>query len=138
MAVVIDPAKATLYLYNSNGLFSTNNPIPNISEPWDGTADIGGDPDNDIGRTFDGNIDELAVFNYAFTPAQILNLFNSAFLPPVSLTIQKIGANVELTWPQGTLLQANAITGPFTTNTAVSPYTFAPTGAAKFFRVKVQ
>jgi hypothetical protein len=138
VAVVIEPTQATLYLYNANGLSSTNNPIPHTNEPWDGTADIGGDPDNDVGRTFEGMIDEVAVFNYAFTPAQILNLYNSAFQSPVTLTIQKVGANVQLTWPRGTLLEANDVTGPWTTNSAASPYTVEPAGAKKFFRVRVQ
>ena len=141
MALVIDPTNAALYLYNTNSLSSTNNPIAHTSEVWGGTAEIGADPDNGFGRTFDGVIDELAVFNYAFTPAQVLTLYNSAFqaqAPSVKLTVQKIGANVQLTWPQGTLLEANDVTGPYTTNTATSPYTFTPTAAKKFFRVKVQ
>ena len=103
--------------------------------------EIGADSDNGIGRTFDGSIDEVAVFNYSFTPQQILNLYNSAFAPSapsVTLTIQKVGNNVQLSWPQGTLLEATTVNGPYTTNNATSPYNFAPTGAAKFFRVKVQ
>src|SRR5438093_13188083 len=34
-ALVIEPAKATIYLYNSNGLVSATNAIPHISEAWD-------------------------------------------------------------------------------------------------------
>ncbi len=83
-------------------------------------------------------IDEVAVFNYAFTPAQILSLYNSAFEAPVTLSIQKVGANVQLTWPRGTLLEATDVTGPWTTNNAASPYTVGPAGAKKFFRVRVQ
>jgi hypothetical protein len=141
VAVVIEPTNATLYLYNANGLSSTNNPIEHTSEAWIGNGEIGHQvgrlPDD---RVFNGAIDEVAVFNYAFTPAQVLNLYNAAFssAPSVTLTIQRIGANVQLTWPQGTLLEASAVTGPYTTNNATSPYTFAPTGAGKFFRVKVQ
>jgi hypothetical protein len=136
-ALVIEPTNAVLYLYNTNGLFSTNNGIAHTSEVWGGTADIGADSDNGSGRTFDGIIDEVAVFNYSLTPTQVLNLYNSALAPSVRLTIQKIGGNLQLSWPQGTLLEANAITGPYTTNNAPSPYTFSPTGSAKFFKVKV-
>lgn len=89
---------------------------------------------------FNGTIDEVAVFNYAFTPAQVLSLYNAGLgaTPAVTLTIQKVGANVQLNWPQGTLLEANTVTGPFATNLATSPYLFAPTGAAKYFRVRAQ
>jgi hypothetical protein len=140
VALVIDPNNAALYLYNSAGLGSTNNNIPHTSEAWDGIAQLGGDQETVNWRIFDGTIDELAVFPYAFTPAQVLALYNAALgaAQPVTLTIQLVGANIQLTWPQGTLLEANAVTGPYTTNNAGSPYTFPPTAAAKFFRVKVQ
>jgi hypothetical protein len=139
VAVVIDATNAALYLYNANGLSSTNNAIDHSPEAWVGNGQLGHQvgrgPDD---RVFDGAIDEVAIFNYAFTPAQVLNLYNSAFAPSVTLTIQKVGANVQLTWPQGTLLEAASVAGPYTTNINVSPYTFAPTGTAKYFRVKVQ
>jgi PKD repeat protein len=56
----------------------------------------------------------------------------------VTMTIEKIGDNVVVNWPQGTLLEAPDLTGPWTTNNAASPYTNAPAGAAKFYRVRVQ
>ena len=91
-------------------------------------------------RVFNGSIDEVAVFNYAFTPLQVTNLYNAAFAtaPSVTLAIQQIGANLQLTWPQGTLLEANDASGPYTTNVNASPYTFPPTSAKKFFRVRVR
>jgi hypothetical protein len=139
-ALVIEPTKATLYLYNTNGLASATNAIPHISEAWDGHALIGHDGGY-YDYNFPGQIDEVTVFNYAFTPAQVLNLYNAAFgasAPSVTLTIQKVGANVVLSWPQGTLLEASNVTGPWTTNSASSPYTNGPTAASRFFRVKVQ
>jgi len=142
VALVIEPTNASLHLYTTNGTSSTNNAIAHTSESWDGNAQLGGDQETPSWRIFDGVIDEVAVFNYAFTPAQLQSLFNSAFTagppPAVTLTIQPVGANVQLSWPQGTLLEANGILGPWITNNAPSPYTFAPTGSAKFFRVRVQ
>jgi hypothetical protein len=142
VAVVIDPTNATLYLGSSNILHTAADPTPHGIETFATTAQIGhqqgSSPDD---RVFDGSVDEVAVFNYAFTPAQVTNLFNSAFAgppPSVTLSIQKVGANVLLTWPQGTLLEATNITGPYQTNNSLSPYTFGPTGTAKYFRVKVQ
>jgi hypothetical protein len=137
VAVVIEPTKATLYLGTSNTLSSAVNPIAHTSDSWGGgNAQIGGhgfSPDN---RIFNGSIDEVAVFNYAFTPAEVLSLFQAA--SSVTLNIEKVGSNVRLTWPQGTLLEATSLTGPWTTNINTSPYTFAPAEAKKFFRVKVQ
>jgi hypothetical protein len=141
VARVIDPLNAALYLFNTNSLSATNNAIPHTSEAWDGRAQLGGDQETPQWRIFDGTIDEVAVFNYAFTPAQVLVLYNSAFqssVTPVTLDIQRLGANVQLSWTKGTLLEANEVTGPYTTNNATSPYIFAPAGAKKFFRVKVQ
>jgi len=58
--------------------------------------------------------------------------------PPLR-TIQHSGPNVILTWPAGgSLLQASAVTGPWTTNTsASSPYTNSPSAAQTFYRVLV-
>src|SRR5207244_6815108 len=109
----------------------TTPPYPNVA--WDGIGFIGGDPDNSVNRTFDGKIDEVAIFNYSFTPQQVLALYNAAL--SVKLSIQQIGAIVVLTWPVGTLLEATNVAGPWATNNATSPYTNAPTGPKKFFRV---
>jgi len=58
-ALVIEPTKATIYLYNTNGLASATNPIPHTAEAWDGHGLIGYD-----GGFYDGNfpgtIDEVA------------------------------------------------------------------------------
>jgi hypothetical protein len=141
VAVVIEPTKATLYLGTNSVLNSAVDSTPQINQAWGGNGQIGHQlgrgPDS---RVFNGSIDEVAVFNYAFTPAQVLNLYNAAFsaIPSVTLSIERIGTNVRLSWPQGTLLEALDVSGPWTTNGNASPYTFAPAGAKKFFRVKVQ
>ena len=57
----------------------------------------------------------------------------------VNLTIApSSGGMLTVTWPQGTLLQATTPNGPWTTNTAASPYTFAPGNPQAYFRVRVQ
>ncbi len=66
------------------------------------------------------------------------NYILAASPPSVTLTIARAGSNIVLGWPQGTLLEATNITGPWTTNNATSPYTNVPTGAKRFFRVIVQ
>jgi len=54
-----------------------------------------------------------------------------------SPTITQSGSNLVVTWPGGTLLQAPAITGPWTTNHSSSPLTVAPSAAAMFYRTQV-
>jgi len=132
VAVVVDGpnTNAALYLYNTNGLQSAANPIAHTTEAWAGPARIANDPNN---GTFNGVIDEVALFKYALTPAQILNLYDTGVR--ITLAIERVGANVQLTWPLGTLLEATDVNGPYTTNNATSPYVFAPTGIMKFYRI---
>ena len=60
------------------------------------------------------------------------------FTRPVSLSIQRVGSTVVLSWPQGTLQSAPNVTGTYTNVPgAISPYTNAPTGSRKFYRVQV-
>ena len=60
--------------------------------------------------------------------------------PIVNLSIQPAaGNNVTLSWPQGTLLQATTLAGPWTPTGATSPYTVSPSsGARMFYRILVQ
>jgi hypothetical protein len=57
--------------------------------------------------------------------------------PPVFVSLQKIGANLLLSWPgAGQLLQATNLTGPWVTNTAAtSPWTVSPTNQMMFYRI---
>jgi len=60
-------------------------------------------------------------------------------LPSVLLQISSSGSNIILSWPSGTLQQSGQAAGPYSDMTGVtSPYTNAPSGAQKFFRVRVQ
>lgn len=62
--------------------------------------------------------------------------FNLGYFP-VFLTIEKSGNNVILTWPRGTLQQSDTVNGTYTDLIVTSPHTVPATGAAKFFRVKL-
>jgi hypothetical protein len=57
---------------------------------------------------------------------------------PDRITITGGGSSVTLTWPRGALLEAPTVNGPWTTNSATSPYTFSPTEVQKFYRAQVQ
>jgi hypothetical protein len=139
VVLVAEANQGTMYLVNANGMLSAVNPVANAVRAFTDNVRIGGDPNN-VNRTFDGTIDEVAIFSYALTAGQIQQLYNAAVgITPVSLTIQQLGGNVILTWPQGKLLEADEVTGPWTTNqAATSPYTNAPSAARKFYRVQVQ
>jgi hypothetical protein len=56
---------------------------------------------------------------------------------PPSPTIQKSGSNLQVSWSIGTLLQATNLTGPWTTNTAMSPLTISPVSPRLFFRTQI-
>jgi len=58
--------------------------------------------------------------------------------PSVTLGIQPSGGSLILNWPNGTLLEATNVVGPWITNGASSPYTITPTAPQKFYRVQVQ
>jgi hypothetical protein len=55
----------------------------------------------------------------------------------VTMNMQRSGANVLLTWPQGTLLESPNVNGPWVTNSAASPYTVSPTVPRMFYRVQL-
>ena len=143
VAVVIEPARATLYLYNKSGQSSATNVIAHTSEAWGGTAGIGDDPGFNDARVFNGIVDEVAVFNRSLTSAQISNLYNgvASVEPPASVKLsiqQTAGGSLQLSWAQGTLQEADSVTGPWASNNASSPYTVSPSAKLKFYRVKVQ
>ncbi len=137
VALVVDPVQATIYLINTNGSQSAVNAPAggHAARAFSDTIRIGGDP-NSAARTVNGMIDEVAIFPYALSASQIQGLYSAA--PSVSLNVQRIGGNIVLSWPSGTLLEANQVTGPYTTNNATSPYTNAPASPQKFYRVIVQ
>ena len=59
--------------------------------------------------------------------------------PSVTVELTPVsGGHFQLQWSQGTLLEATNLTGPWTTNTAASPYTITPGAPQMFYRVKVQ
>ncbi len=140
VALVVQPAGATVYLINTNGQQSATNFVPNANQSFAGSGTIGTDSYSSTARTFNGIMDEVAVFNHALASAQIQQLYASGhLLPQVQVGLQKTGNSLNLVWPQGTLLQATNVTGPWVAVTnVVSPITVTPTNAAMFYRVLLQ
>lgn len=63
-----------------------------------------------------------------------------AFTLFVNLGFQYNGSQLILNWPNGTLLEATNVRGPWTTNVATSPFINTPSLGTpqKYFRVQVQ
>jgi len=73
VAVVVTPTNASFYVINTNGVSSTTYVHNHNNMSWNGTETIGSG-NNNLSRTFSGVIDEVAVFNYAMTSNQLVNL----------------------------------------------------------------
>ena len=85
-AWVITPNNTTIYLYyvggnpvKTNLLKAVQNNITNTPESFGGgTTRLGGDINYGNGGTFDGSIDEVAVFTNSLSETQIQGIFLSA------------------------------------------------------------
>ncbi|HEX3798244.1 MAG TPA: LamG-like jellyroll fold domain-containing protein [Verrucomicrobiae bacterium] len=110
-------------------------PIGNNLDVW-----IGGAPDYGLGnsgRLIPAEIAHCAIFAHALSAEAIQGLYNGVFTAPVSLTITRSGQNVVITWPTGVLLQAPTVNGPWTTNSATSPFTTSAASGTEFYKVLV-
>lgn len=119
-----------------DGALMAHDTVPAV--PGDGyDVWIGGSPDYGTSRLLPANIAQAAVFTNALSAAQIRALYDAASNPlPPSLTLMRNGTDhVTFAWPQGALLQATNLMGPWTTNEADSPYIVAPTNSEMFFKV---
>jgi len=108
---------------------------------------IGENPDA-RNREWNGEIDDLAIWNRVLTSDEVATLWNSGVGTPLStlplpqppvtlanLTIVKGATAVTITF-EGTLQSADAITGPWTDVAGASPQSVTPTGGQKFYRSK--
>jgi uncharacterized repeat protein (TIGR03806 family) len=80
IALVVSATNAVAYLCNTDGQSSATNPVASTVEAFNSSTLIGDDnADGGNGsRTFNGVMDEVAIFNYALSPVQILNLYFNA------------------------------------------------------------
>ncbi len=139
VALVVQSSAATVYLINTNGVQSATNFVANVSQAFGGTGTIGTDSYASPARAFNGLMDEVAVFNQALPPAQIQHLYaNGHQLSPLAVGLQRNAGNLNLSWPQGTLLQAPALSGPWTAVSTPSPFSLSPTNPSMFYRVLLQ
>ncbi len=70
VSLVVSPTNATIYLLNTNGRTTSSLAFGNANLPFNSASEIGTDPYQD-NRTFNGIIDEVAVYNQCLTESQI-------------------------------------------------------------------
>lgn len=88
---------------------------------------------------FVGTIDEVAIYNYALTPAQVQAHYTIGTNAPLAIAISAPGGQWQLSWnwTNGILQSATQAAGPFTdVPGAVMPYPFSPTATNQFYRVR--
>ncbi len=127
---------AGLYIPDGDGINSDGNAgIPTgLDEGDDGGNFVIGQRTDGAFNTFEGTVDDTAIYQYALSAEQVLLHHADATL----LTIAPDGANVILTWPVGVLQQSGTLTGGYTTIVgAASPYTNGASGQAMYYRVYV-
>ena len=92
-AVVFEPTRSTLYLYNAEGQLAAAHAVNHANQAFDGNTWIGTDPlDANGGRGFNGFMDEVAIWNTALTGPQVAALYTAAsgVQIPVSVVLQPL------------------------------------------------
>ncbi len=143
VALVIAPTNALIYMFNAEGMESATNAYANVVQALNTPGFFGGDAHD---PNFIGDMDEVAIFNKDLSENQLTNLYSTAVtgtstvVPTVNVSIAQSAGSLVLSWNPvaGTLMEAPALSGPWTAVTTTSPYTATITGAQMFFRVKVQ
>jgi len=92
-----------------------------------------------LNRQFQGTIDEPAIYNRALSPSEVLAHYLVGASNGPTITVTPSGANMTLTWPVGTLQQADTVNGTYTdVPSATSPYPVSTTGISKkFYRLRL-
>ena len=103
-----------------------------------GTEDL--NPGNNYGNNgyLTGELYDVRIYNYELSQAEVAAA--AKVVPKFTTQITNDGngnQQLQITWPFGTLLQATNLTGPWTTNSTVSPATINidPTQPQVFFKV---
>ncbi|MFZ0828411.1 MAG: LamG-like jellyroll fold domain-containing protein [Verrucomicrobiia bacterium] len=88
VALSVGPSSATLYLMNTNGIVSATHAYTHVVQNFDGITLIG-DDSSDGGngsRSFNGAIDDVAVFKSTLSLNQLKTLFSAGAAPVASFT----------------------------------------------------
>ena len=136
----------SIYVDGTLDTSGTPNGITTTSVIPGNTSDvmIGSDPSYTntpagVGRSFAGQICEVAFFTNALTSAQVQGIYLSAStpLPETLMLTQTSNGQMQLKWNFGTLQVATNMSGPYLDVTNVSgPYTITMTNGQQFYRVR--
>jgi hypothetical protein len=141
VALVIEPSQATIHLVHPDGHLFATHAESHAPRLFSGDLRIGGDPyGND--RTFDGRIDEVALFERALRWEEIQGLYTSAIEggpPRLSIILQGDGT-IMIEWDSpGTLQSTGQLDAEGSTwsdhPTAEHRWIVNPTEAARFYRL---
>lgn len=131
-----DGAKWNLYR-NGTQIASTAAPVGAVSVP-NGDWAIGSSG-NGWAEPFQGQIDEVAIYDRALTPAQVQAHYLAATssAQPIALSISKQGGAAVIMYSGGTLQEATSVDGTYADVAgSQSPYTVPSATTAKFYRVR--
>jgi hypothetical protein len=138
VALVVEPTKATFYLYQNGTVQTATNVAAHAAAPFADPTYIGWDSTGATARRFYGGIDEAMIFGRSLSAAELDGIYSASIAPTVQLDATFSGGNLIMTWPTGILQRATDVTGPYNDDlTATSPYTNAPSGTKEFFRVRI-
>ena len=126
------------------GTATSVNAVNHGPSSFTGETRIGSDPQ--AGRNFNGKIEQAVVFNYSLSANQIAQVYTngSGMTLPLNPTDAHLAVSspsvgtVQINWAAGTLQEATNVAGPWTTNSAASPYTTPTDVPQKFYRVRLQ
>jgi len=95
-----------------------------------------GSTGNGWGDPFAGLVDEVAIYDYALSANQVAGHYRAGTLAPRLTIVPAGGGNVTITWPYGTLLQSDNVTGPWVAvpGNPTSPHTTSAGGSGKYYR----
>ena len=132
MALTYDGDRFHIYV---NGQHTASQAFDIFIPNQDGALNLGYRSDNGF-HPFDGTLDDVAFYNKALTLEQVQAHYNAT----IKLSATQIGNNLVLSWPFGTLQQADQAIGTYIDiPTATSPHTNVISNVnSKFYRVKVQ
>jgi hypothetical protein len=101
VALAIAPTQAIIYVGANGVLLAATNAIAHDVEAWNGSTLLGADTVSLPSRILQGKLDEVAVFDYTLSPAQIAQLYSTAFTGSP-------GGIQDAAWGDNTFGQGNA------------------------------
>ena len=105
VALVIEPARATIYMNSGSGMRSAVNTVAHTAEEFNGVAYLGRDTSSGS-RRFKGLMDDFRVYDRILSAAQITALYN-----------EYMGTNNPPVWNPNPIVEPNAAAGAAYTGT---------------------